>query len=205
MDTVREFISDHRVGPLWVCTGFLSGSGLAFLAEHTPKREVALLTTELSVAFQGQVSAEHAERVDDWLADDRVTVHTWHRRGTDDQPRADMHIKAFVANPHDRKGAAALVGSANLTWTGLAVNAELMTLVAASEVPRVVRHVSQLMGQPSATQKATQKTDLRKRVQRGRAKTGQSRQPSTGRAAKRGRTVQPTQRNQQKRRRSARR
>lgn len=141
---VERFLAEHPTDRLWVCTGYLSAYGLGVLGRLAPDRPIDIVTTELQVALSTEASASSVSDAVALLRRRNVNLYTWHRPERGGNQRSDMHAKAYITAPGTRSQAA-LVGSANLTWTGLLNNEEMMAAVEPGEVARLVRQTERLM------------------------------------------------------------
>lgn len=147
-ERIEPFLKRHQRDELWVCTGFVSASGLAWLAERTHSAQpVTVLTTKLDDAFRASPKATptNQQAAVEFLGRRNVELRCWYRPKRADTPRRDYHAKAFIASPLVRSEA--LVGSMNLTWTGLKDNAELVGELTADEAARVAAQTRTILKQ----------------------------------------------------------
>ena len=149
-DKIRAFISEHRDADLVFCTGNTSVRGLAWLAGQTDSSQRVtivigdMLGRNFSKAREGDRGA-----VASFLRRPNVKVHNWYRMKPE---KKIAHGKAVVAL---REGIAiaALVGSANLTQTGLYTNLEMMVRSDPSELPEIEAYICEATRHPPVNKK----------------------------------------------------
>ncbi len=149
-EKIRAFISDHRDADLVFCTGNTSVRGLAWLSGQVDSSQRVtivigdMLGQNFSKASEGDRGAAAS-----FLRRPNVKVHNWYRKKPE---KKIAHGKAVVAL-REGKAIAGLVGSANLTHTGLYTNLEMMVRSDPSELPEIEAYISEATRHPPATEK----------------------------------------------------
>ena len=149
-DKIGAFISDHRDADLVFCTGNTSVRGLAWLAGQVDSSQRVtivigdMLGQNFSKASEGDRGAAAS-----FLRRPNVKVHNWYRTKPE---KKIAHGKAVVALREGR-AIAALVGSANLTHTGLHTNLEMMVRSDPSELPEIEAYIDEATRHPPANEK----------------------------------------------------
>lgn len=120
---IRSFLAEHRDADLLVCTGYTSVKGLVWLSRHVDSHQkVTLIIGDMTPSNFTRATEADRATASEFLRGSNVKVHNWYRS----KPTKKIaHGKAIVAK-RGGKTVAALVGSANLTETGLSNNLELM-------------------------------------------------------------------------------
>ena len=143
---IERFLKDYPVGHLYVVSGYASVHGLAWLQRHAKRRPVTLVIGDVDRSrFE---SASDNDRVDaaKFLHRDNVTVLNWSPTGRNTLGEAMMHAKGWVVTRgKTRKPVAGLIGSANLTKTGLNYNWEMMGRVYRKDLPRIASQLEGLL------------------------------------------------------------
>lgn len=132
-DRIERFLRTHPTGPLIVCVGSASVSGLVWLAERTSQRPVTLLIGDLQGRnFQHATDADRRAALA-FVKRSDVEVRNWYRTARNAAGRSEAHLKLWAACDDREAPHSFLVGSANLTTAGFAENVELMTVADGSE------------------------------------------------------------------------
>ena len=139
-DKIRTFIRDHRDAELVVCTGNTSVRGLAWLADQvdSSQRVTIVIGDMLGQSFS-KASESDRKAAAAFLRRPNVKVHNWYRTKPE---KKIAHGKAVVAFGEGR-AIAALVGSANLTHTGLYTNLEMMVRSDHVELPEIEAYINE--------------------------------------------------------------
>ena len=130
---IDKFLAAHPDGPLTICVGYASISGIAWLAERASGRPVTLLIGNLQKRNFKKATDRNRSLATDFVKRSDVKVRNWRRTAKAAEGRSDAHLKVWVAQQDDSTPVAFLVGSANLTYAGLSGNVELMVLADASD------------------------------------------------------------------------
>ena len=143
---IQRFLADNPQGHLYVLVGYASVWGLAWLHENTPGRRVTLIIGDTRPHHFGSATNRNRAKALQFLRRKDVLILSWYRSGKSAQGMAMLHAKAWViAGPKNRSARAAMIGSANLTRTGLQDNWEMMCLVAGGELSRIWRQLDGLV------------------------------------------------------------
>ena len=149
-DKIRAFIRDHRDADLVVCTGNTSVRGLAWLAGQVDgSQRVTVVIGDMLGQNFSKASEADRETVASFLRRPNVKVHNWYRTRPE---KKIAHGKAVVARREGR-AIAALVGSANLTQTGLYTNLEMMIRCDPVELPEIEAYINEANRHPPANEK----------------------------------------------------
>ena len=147
---IRSFLAEYRDADLVVCTGYTSVNGLAWLARQVNKhQQVTLVIGDMTAnRFTKATEADRAA-ASAFLRGRNVTVHNWYRT----RPvKKTAHGKTVVAQ-RDGRTLAVLVGSANLTETGLSNNLEIMVRCHPDDWSDIEAYVEEATRHPPANDK----------------------------------------------------
>ena len=144
MAQISRFLNTHPTGHLIVVTGYVSPSGLAWLARNGSGRQVSVVVGDLdrSDLRGGGPAARNSASA--FLRRPDVRAFTWKYRKPGKSPDIICHAKLWAVTEGDML-AAALVGSANLTYTGMNLHFEVMAAAAESAVPHLSDQVAWLL------------------------------------------------------------
>ncbi len=147
---IISFLAEHRDADLFVCTGSTSVKGLAWLSRHVGNHQrVTLIIGDMAPNNFTRATEADRATASRFLCRDNVTVHNWYRS----KPTKKIaHGKAIVAKRNGRT-VAALVGSANLTETGLANNLEMMVRCHPDDWGDLQAYLNEAMSHPPANTK----------------------------------------------------
>lgn len=149
-DKIKAFIRDHRDADLVVCTGNASVRGLAWLAGQVDSgQRVTIVIGDMLGQNFSKASEGDRKAAASFLRRPTVKVHNWYRTKPE---KKIAHGKAVVAR-RGGKAVAALVGSANLTQTGLYTNLEMMIRCDPVELPEIEAYISEATSHPPANEK----------------------------------------------------
>ncbi len=149
-DKIRTFIGGHRDADLVVCTGNTSVRGLAWLAGQVDSSQrVTIVIGDMQGQSFSKASEGDREAAAAFLRRPNVKVHNWYRTKPE---KKIAHGKAVVAF-RERRAIAALVGSANLTHTGLYTNLEMMVRSDHVELPEIEAYINEATRHPPANEK----------------------------------------------------
>ena len=143
---VRRFLKQYPTGRLYVLMGYVSVWGLAWLQENTVGRQVTLVIGNAQPSwFQNATASDRAKALSLLRRPDVQTLN-WYRTNRNRLGKSDLHAKSWIiSDPKNKAAVAALVGSANLSKTGLEKNWEMMALVAKNELPRIWTQLDTLL------------------------------------------------------------
>ena len=143
-ERIDQFLKDHRKGTLFVAVGYASVYGLEWLAERTRGRQVTLLIGNAQPSrFKKGSDAQRAAALD-FVRRPDVQVKNWYRTGRAGGVASDAHLKVWaVCDRHDVV-TAALVGSANLSKSGLYQNVEVCVEASGKDLTKVVQQIKPL-------------------------------------------------------------
>ncbi|MDE0675687.1 MAG: phospholipase D family protein [bacterium] len=143
---IQRFLRDNPHGHLYVLVGYASVWGLAWLHENTPGRPVTLIIGDTKPNhFERATNPDRAKALR-FLRRRDVRALNWYRTGRSAQGKSMLHAKGWVvAEPKAKSATAALVGSANLTRSGLQDNWEMMALAADDDLSRIWSQLDGLM------------------------------------------------------------
>ncbi|WP_419854653.1 hypothetical protein [Candidatus Poriferisodalis sp.] len=129
---IDDFLRRHPQGELLVGTGYGSAFGLGWLHQRTRRRPVRLLIGDLRTGFDRWSDDDRKDALA-FLAREDVSVRGCH------SPDGMLHSKVWVALDPAGTGqpSGVLVGSANLTRTGLFKNDETVARAAPEEHSRI--------------------------------------------------------------------
>lgn len=135
---IERFLGKHPGAHLYVAVGYASVWGLAWMQRYTSGRRVTLLIGETrSQHFAKATNAERSKAIT-FLQRKDVRVLNWYRTAKAAQGQSMLHAKAWIIADEKSHGArAALVGSANLTKSGLEKKWEIMAVAADHELSRI--------------------------------------------------------------------
>ena len=147
---IKAFIDEHRDADLVVCTGNASVKGLAWLARQIKdSRNVTLVIGDMTEHLFKKSKDEDRDDVALFLTRENVKVHNWYRS----KPvKKIAHGKAVVAR-RGGEAVAALIGSANLTGTGLFDNLEMMVRCDPADLPDIDAYIDEATSHQPATDK----------------------------------------------------
>lgn len=138
---VNKFLKTYPEGHLIVVTGYVSASGLAWLAERADGRRVSLVIGDVEksqIRYSGTpVKRNKAVR---FLKRADVRAFTWKHEQPGQSPDIICHAKLWAVT-EGQMLKAALVGSANLTHSGMNLHFEIMVPAA----DRWLTHLSNQM------------------------------------------------------------
>lgn len=135
---IDDFLRRHPQGELLVGTGYGSAFGLGWLHQRTRRRPVRLLIGDLRTGFDRWSDDDRKDALA-FLAREDVSVRGCH------SPDGMLHSKVWVALDPGGTGhpSGVLVGSANLTKTGLFKNDETVARAAPDERSRIQEDLAQ--------------------------------------------------------------
>lgn len=147
---IKSFLKDHYDADLVVCTGNTSVKGLAWLARHVdPRQSVTLVIGDMTANTFAKATDADRATASAFLRGPNVKVHNWYRT----KPvKKIAHGKAVVAQ-RGGKTVAVLVGSANLTETGLSNNLEMMVRCHPGDWSDIEAYVAEATRHPAANAK----------------------------------------------------
>lgn len=179
-ETVSSFIKAHAPADrLVVCTGYVSVKGLAWIARQVPpSQSVTIIIGDMRPINLAKATDEDRRVAAQFLRQGNVEVHTWFRT----KPVKKMAHGKVVVAIHNGRVLAALVGSANLTETGLADNLEtgladnleIMVPCAAEGLPSMMEYITE------ATRHESAKDKLLDAVAPGRGSTAEKQPARSG-------------------------
>ena len=132
-DRVERFLAAHPDTPLTVCVGSASVTGVAWLAERTRDRPVKLLIGDLKSRNFRKSTDQNRRAALKFVRRDDVSILAWRRPKRSSKRSSDAHFKMWFAAGVGKDPHAFLVGSANLTKTGLYNNIEVMAMADPAE------------------------------------------------------------------------
>ncbi len=147
---ISSFLAEHRDADLFVCTGYTSVKGLAWLSRHVSSHQrVTLVIGDMTPNNFTKATETDRATASMFLRRNNLTVHNWYRS----KPTKKIaHGKAIVAKRGGRT-VAALVGSANLTETGLSNNLEMMVRCHPDDWGDLQAYLNEAMSHPPANTK----------------------------------------------------
>ena len=147
-ETVGSFIKAHAPADrLVVCTGYVSVKGLAWLASQVPvNRSITIVIGDMRPNNLARATEEDRRAAAQFLRRGNVEVHTWFRT----KPVKRMAHGKAVAAINNGRVVSALVGSANLTETGLSDNLEIMVPCNPEGLPSVQDYINTATSHGSA-------------------------------------------------------
>ena len=145
-ERIERFLAAHEPGPLLVLVGSASVKGIAWLAGVARDRPVTLFVGDLKASANFAHASDQDRRVASaFVSRGDVTVRNWYRTGRAAAGRAEAHLKVWAVCDGDGVPSAFLVGSANLTGTGLSDNVEVMAVADPSDHGYLRASVSALL------------------------------------------------------------
>ena len=141
---VSKFLSVYPVGHLIVVTGYVSPSGLAWLARHASSRQVSLVVGDVDRSDLRGGGPAARNTASAFLRRNDVRAFTWKYKNPGKSPDVICHAKLWAVT-EGAMLAAALVGSANLTYTGMNLHFEVMAAAAESELSHLADQLAWLL------------------------------------------------------------
>ena len=119
---IERFLQDNPNGHIYVASGFASTYGLAWLHRRTRHRAVTVVIGGSSLDDRSWKKCSDAEEkaAREFLDRSDVSVRVW--KGS--HPASELHAKLWIIKSH--AGIDVLLGSANLTKSGLHTNREAL-------------------------------------------------------------------------------
>lgn len=149
-DKIKAFVREHRDADLVICTGNASVRGLAWLARQVDSSQrVTVVIGDMTAQHFSKARDIDRETAVSFLRRENVKVHNWYRT----KPEKKIAHGKAVAALRSGKAVAALVGSANLTQTGLFANLEMMVRCDPSDLADIEAYVSEATRHAPANQK----------------------------------------------------
>ena len=147
---IKAFLNEYRGADLVLCTGYTSVNGLAWLARQVSNHQnVTLVIGDMKANSFTKATEPDRATAAAFLRRHNVKVHNWYRT----KPvKKIAHGKAVVAQ-RNGKTLAVLVGSANLTETGLSNNLELMVRCHPDDWRDIEAYISEATRHPPANAK----------------------------------------------------
>lgn len=120
---IEQFLQDNPNGHIYVASGFASTYGLAWLHRRTRHRTVTVVIggSSLDGRYWTLCSDAEEKTAQEFLDRSNVSVRVW--KGS--RPASQLHAKLWITKSHARIDV--LLGSANLTKSGLRTNCEAVT------------------------------------------------------------------------------
>lgn len=118
---IEQFLQDNPDGHIYVASGFASTYGLAWLHRRTSRRFVTVVIGGSSLdnrSYWTKCSDAEEKTAREFLDRSNVSVRVW-------KGRRPLHAKLWITKSH--AGIDVLLGSANLTKSGLRTNCEAVT------------------------------------------------------------------------------
>lgn len=141
---ISDFLAANPRGHLIVVTGYVSPSGLDWLARKAASRQVSLVVGDLDRSNLRGGSASSRSSAARFLQRSDVRAFAWKHAAPGRGPDIICHAKLWaVVGGKDLS--AALVGSANLTYTGMNLHFEIMVPAADAYLGHLSNQMSWLL------------------------------------------------------------
>ena len=171
-------------GEVVIFVGYASVAAIAWLAREALDRKVTQLVGDMRGSIIERAKDENRDAARRFLAADDIEVLCWYRSARSGQGGAEAHLKVWATRDPEGQLDRFLVGSANLTATGLDANAGAMAVACGADTESLR---SQLLWLTERAWEAKKKlTDLVLGREHMRAAAGSSHAGATEGAAGKG-------------------
>jgi len=125
---IIKFLDAHPRQELTVAVGYASVAGIAWLAKRTQDRPVTLLIGDVRQKHFEEATDRDRSDALDFIQRGDTEILNWYRTERNPLGKAEAHLKVWAIASPGQRPSAYLIGSANLTKTGLHKNVEVMAI-----------------------------------------------------------------------------